>query len=81
LTFFSWSKEIGKSAKQMLHFIQHDTTANCERSEGFGFPWRPLRSFDFTQDRLLREKSNFWLPHEAGCKASLGLSYDLQNAG
>jgi hypothetical protein len=29
-----------KSAKQMLHFIQHDKTANCERPEGFGFPLR-----------------------------------------
>jgi hypothetical protein len=32
-----------KSAKQMLHFIQHDKTANCERPEGFGFPLQPLR--------------------------------------
>jgi hypothetical protein len=30
-------QRIGKSTKQMLHFIQHDTAANCERSEGFGF--------------------------------------------
>jgi hypothetical protein len=27
----------GKSAKQMLHFVQHDTTANCDRPEGFVF--------------------------------------------
>jgi hypothetical protein len=37
LTFLFLVKRIGKSAKQMLHFIQHDTTANCERSERYGF--------------------------------------------
>jgi hypothetical protein len=31
-------KEFRKSAKQMLHFVQHDTTANSEHLEGFGFP-------------------------------------------
>jgi hypothetical protein len=41
LTFLFLVQRIGKSAKQMLHFIQHDTTANCERCEGFGFSWRP----------------------------------------
>ena len=37
LAFLSWSKEFRKSAKQMLHFVQHDTTANSEHLEGFGF--------------------------------------------
>jgi hypothetical protein len=36
LTFLFLVKRIGKNAKQMLHFIQHDTTANCERSERYG---------------------------------------------
>jgi hypothetical protein len=36
LAFPSWSKELRKSAKQMLHFVQHDTTANSEYREGFG---------------------------------------------
>ena len=30
-------KEFRKSAKQMLHFVQHDTTANSEHLGGFGF--------------------------------------------
>jgi hypothetical protein len=33
----------GKSTKQMLHFVQHDTTANFDSPKGFGFPLRPLR--------------------------------------
>jgi hypothetical protein len=30
-------ERIGKIAKQMLHFVQHDTTENSERLEGFLF--------------------------------------------
>jgi hypothetical protein len=37
LAFPSWSTELKKSAKQMLHFVQHDTTANSENREGFEF--------------------------------------------
>ena len=30
-------ERVEKKAKQMLHFVQHDTTANSEHREGFRF--------------------------------------------
>jgi hypothetical protein len=32
---FDFSVLVEKNAKQMLHFVQHDTTANSDRPEGF----------------------------------------------
>jgi hypothetical protein len=37
-------ERIGKSAKQMLHFVQHDTTANAERSQRIRFSLAPFAS-------------------------------------
>src|SRR5919108_2543382 len=47
-------ERIRKRAKQMLHFVQHDTTANSDCPKGFGFPLRPLRLCGRYSDFRLR---------------------------